>query len=120
MILVDAAIWIDQLHHPDDDFASLLQRQIVVMHPYVAGEILLGSLRDRRAIRMRLIDLDRAPVARHEEVTNLIESVPLFGTGVGYVDAHLIASTMLMVGGRIWTRDRRLARVASQLRINFD
>ena len=119
MILVDSAIWIDQLHHQDPVFADLLRRQVVVLHPYVAGEIMLGSLSDRAVVRLRLADLDPAPVAEHAEVLNLIDSVPLFGTGIGYVDAHLLASTMLMLGGLLWTRDKRLAAVAARLGVAF-
>ena len=119
MILVDASIWIDQLHRPDAQFAELLHDQTVVMHPFVLGEVMLGSLRDRLGVRARLDDLDRAPVADDAEVLSLIDSAQLFGAGIGYVDAHLLASTMLMLGGRLWTRDRRLAVAAERLGVGF-
>ena len=34
------------------------------------------------------------------------------GRGLGYVDAHLLAATVLEADVRLWTRDRRLKRVA--------
>lgn len=119
MILVDASIWIDQLHRPDQQFAALLYQQVVVMHPFVAGEIMLGSLRDRANVKTTLTELDSAPVADDAEVLNLIHSARLCGTGIGYVGAHLIASTMLMMGGKLWTRDKRLAAVAERLEIRY-
>jgi predicted nucleic acid-binding protein len=119
MIIVDASIWIDQIRRPDETFADLLYRQVVVMHPFIAGEIMLGSLKDRAQVQATLAALDPAPIAEPNEVANLIESAKLFGTGIGYVDAHLIASALLMVGGRIWTRDRRLHAVAERMRIAF-
>ncbi len=119
MIIVDASIWIDQIRRPDDVFADLLYRQLVVMHPFIAGEIMLGSMKDRAEVRAILAALDPAPVAEPDEVANLIESARLFGTGIGYVDVHLIASALLMVGGRIWTRDRRLFAAAERLGIAF-
>ncbi|MBC7520997.1 MAG: VapC toxin family PIN domain ribonuclease [Sandarakinorhabdus sp.] len=117
MIIVDASIWIDQIRRPDAIFADLLYRQVVVMHPFIAGEIMLGSMKDRAQVGATLAALDPAPVAEPDEVANLIESAVLFGTGIGYVDVHLIASALLMVGGRIWTRDRRLHNVAERLGI---
>jgi predicted nucleic acid-binding protein len=119
MIIVDASIWIDQLRRPDERFADLLYRQLVVIHPFVAGKIMLGSLKDRSLVASTLAALDPAPVAEPDEVANLIESARLFGTGIGYVDAHLIASALLMVGGRIWTRDRRLQAAIQRLGIAF-
>jgi predicted nucleic acid-binding protein len=119
VIIVDASIWIDQIRRPDDVFADLLYRQLVVMHPFIAGEIMLGSMKDRAEVRAILAALDPAPVAEPDEVANLIESARLFGTGIGYVDVHLIASALLMVGGRIWTRDRRLFAAAERLGIAF-
>lgn len=119
MIIVDTSIWIDQLEAPDKRFAALLFEQIVVIHPYVIGEILLGSVRDRANLRKRLFDLDPAPVADIAEVINLIESAQLFGSGIGYVDAHLLASTFLTLGGSLWTRDKRLAVTAERLGVAY-
>ena len=119
MIIVDTSIWIDQLYAPDAQFAELLYRQIVVIHPYVIGEILLGSLRDRVAVRTQLLALDQAPVAEPREILNLIESTTLYGSGIGYVDAHLLASALLLLGGRVLTRDRRLHAAAERLGIAF-
>lgn len=60
--------------------------------------------------------LPRLPVAAHEEVMALIEGHRLMGRGVGWVDAHLLASTKLG-NVAIWTMDRRLDAVARSLGI---
>jgi predicted nucleic acid-binding protein len=39
----------------------------------------------------------------------------LFGSGIGYVDAHLLAAVRLTAGAALWTRDRRLGRAADRL-----
>lgn len=39
---------------------------------------------------------------------------PCVGHGIGYVDAHLLAATMLRAGSHLWTRDKRLAAVAAE------
>lgn len=51
-------------------------------------------------------------VAREDELDTAIETHGWYGSGLGYVDAGLLASTMLTPGARLWTRDRRLRRVA--------
>lgn len=37
------------------------------------------------------------------------------GKGIGYLDAHLLASITLMDDARLWTRDKRLAAIARDL-----
>lgn len=44
-----------------------------------------------------------------------MENRELFGLGMGYVDAHLMAATLLTPDARLLTRDGRLAAVAARL-----
>nr|MBW4036397.1 type II toxin-antitoxin system VapC family toxin [Pseudomonadota bacterium] len=37
------------------------------------------------------------------------------GIGIGYIDAHLLASTLLTPDAALWTRDRRLHAAAQRL-----
>ncbi len=64
-----------------------------------------------------LRDFQVAPVATEEEVLIFIVSHNLAGSGVGYVDAHLLASAILLRDGRIWTLDRRLTSLARTMDI---
>lgn len=79
----------------------------------------MGSLRRRRDVMEMLDDLPQAIEADHGEVRLLIERRDLFGRGIGYLDAHLLASTQLMPGAKLWTRDRRLHDAAVRLGIAF-
>jgi predicted nucleic acid-binding protein len=119
VILVDSSIWADHIHHPVTTLADLLRNQTVGMHPFVIGEIMLGNLAVRVSTLKSLRALYAVPMAHDDEVIGLIESAGLFGSGIGYVDTHLLASTLLMVGGRLWTRDRRLRATAERLGIAF-
>ncbi len=47
-------------------------------------------------------------MATAAELPGFIERHELFGLGIGYVDAQLIAATRLTDDARLWTRDRRL------------
>jgi hypothetical protein len=38
------------------------------------------------------------------------------GTGIGWIDAHLLGSTLL-AGARLWTLDAPLARAAAKLSV---
>ncbi|CAG4895052.1 type II toxin-antitoxin system VapC family toxin [Paraburkholderia gardini] len=117
MILVDTSVWIDHISASDSMLVSLLNEERVLAHPYVTGEILLGSLRNRDAVSGALLDLPRAPVATPEEIFYLIKHEGLFNRGIGYVDTSLLASARLQPGITIWTRDKRLKKVADELNL---
>jgi len=114
VILVDTSVWIDHLRTGEPDLAALLQDGHVLAHPWVTGELALGHLARRSEILGLLGNLPQATAATDVEVLSLIARHQLFGLGIGYVDAHLLAATMLTTGARLWTRDKRLAAVAAQ------
>lgn len=113
MILVDTSIWIDHLRAADSELIGLLQDGHVLAHPWVTGELALGHLSRRSEILGLLRNLPQAIVATDAEVLTLIETQDLAGLGIGYVDAHLLAATLLTPEARLWTRDKRLAAAAS-------
>lgn len=114
MTLVDTSVWVDHFRKDDEGLLDLLAGNAVFAHPFVIGEIALGSLRNRKAVLASLHDLPRAPLATDEEVLRLVESRTLFGSGIGYIDTHLLASALLS-GSGFWTRDKRLSAVASAI-----
>lgn len=87
------------------------------MHPFVVGEIALGEIRTRAQVLRMLRALPGVVVAPGPEVLRLIDAEALFGVGIGYVDAHLLASCRLTPGSRLWSRDKRLAAAAERLSI---
>ncbi|HWI86113.1 MAG TPA: PIN domain-containing protein [Sphingomonas sp.] len=115
MILVDSSVWIDHLRGGDPILTDLLNVSGVLAHPFVTGELALGSFRNRDVILGALRGLPQAIVAQDPEVSHLIEQHRLFGLGIGYVDAHLLASVKLTPDASLWTRDRRLHEVAARL-----
>lgn len=120
MILVDTSVWIDHLRTGDPELVVLLQNGRVLGHPWVTAELALGHLGRRVEILGLLQHLPQAKAATDHEVLTLIDDHQLFGRGIGYVDAHLLAATMLTVGARLWTRDKRLSAVADQLVLGGD
>jgi predicted nucleic acid-binding protein len=95
--------------------AELLEAGRVLTHPLVIGELALGALRQRVAVMTALEDLPSAIAATEAEVLAFIDRHALFGRGIGYVDAHLLAAARLTAGTELWTNDRKLHRVAEEL-----
>ncbi len=120
MILVDTSVWIDHLRAADEHLVSLLNDGRVLTHPMVIGELACGSLPERNEVLSLLARLPRVPVAADDEVLILIERHGLMGRGIGYIDAHLLASAALAETALLWTRDRRLSSVAAGLRLSYD
>ena len=115
MILVDTSTWADHLKTNDQRLHDLLESASVLTHPFVIGELALGHLRERQAFLAWLHLLPRAMIATDSEVLRLIDEGALVASGIGYVDAHLLAATRLTLGAAFMTRDKRLHAAAARL-----
>lgn len=119
MILVDTSVWIDHLRMSELALLEKLRSGQVLMHPMVLGEIACGNLPSRAETLRRMRSLPRIKELPHESVLSSIESRNLKGRGIGFIDAHLICSVLEAGDTILWTRDRRLKRVAKDLRVAF-
>ena len=119
MILVDTSVWIDHLRASDETLAQLLRQGQVLAHQFVTGEISMGNLKQRTEVLTALKQLPQAIIAHDNEVMQLVEQHQLFGLGIGYIDAHLLASSLLSAHTKLWTRDKRLLNVAEQLNLHI-
>lgn len=119
MLLADTSVWIDHLRKGDKRLADRLNATAIAIHPHIIGEVSLGSLKDRKTVIALLRNLPEAVIATDSEVLDMIAERRLHGRGIGYVDAHLLASTLLSAPMRLWTRDARLNAVAMDLGIGF-
>ncbi|MDB5367822.1 MAG: type toxin-antitoxin system VapC family toxin [Rhodospirillales bacterium] len=115
MILVDTSVWIDHLHADDPALARLLDEGDTLVHPFVVGELALGRMRQRDNVLRLLRKLPQAQVATDDEVLQLIAAQKLDGTGLGYIDVHLLASLRLTQDAGLWTRDKRLGEIAARM-----
>jgi predicted nucleic acid-binding protein len=120
VILTDTSVWVDHLRRRSSTLAKLLEAEQVLVHPFVVGELALGHLKPRTRILRDLSDLPQSVVASHQEVLHFVAEYRLFGRGIGYIDAHLLAATRLTEGATLWTRDKRLLSVARRLRLAAD
>ena len=118
MILVDTSVWVDHLRAGNRRLQSLLEDAEVLVHPFVIGELACGVLRNREEVLTLLQALPEAQGAQHEEVMRVVERERLYGRGIGWIDVHLLAST-LIAGVQLWTADPRLGQMASDLEVAY-
>ncbi|MGA2713969.1 MAG: type II toxin-antitoxin system VapC family toxin [Bryobacteraceae bacterium] len=112
MVLVDSSVWIEHFRRGQPALAALLNEGSVLMHPFVLGELACGNLKKRADILRDLEELPQAAAATHEEALDLMSERKLWGRGIGWIDAHLVASALLS-NCHLWTLDVRLARAAA-------
>ncbi len=117
MILVDTSVWADHFRVTEPNLVRILASGDVVMHPFVVGELALGTLKNRIVILSLLHDLPEAPLVSDKEALYFLEKHRLTGRGIGYIDLHLLASVALTGRGKIWTKDKRLSHVAETIRL---
>jgi predicted nucleic acid-binding protein len=115
MILPDTSVWVVHMRRKDETLQAQLDEHAVLVHPFVIGEVALGHVSHRAEVLLRLHWLPRAMVAETSEVLRFIDRHKLIGTGIGYVDAHLLVSCRLTADTLLWTRDKRLLAVAARL-----
>lgn len=117
MTLVDTSVWVDHFKRRNATLAALLDEGAVATHPFVIGEIALGQ-RSRRDLIALLAELPAVGVIAHDDVLTLVERRGLAGAGIGWVDAHLLASAMVE-HVPLWTLDRKLAATAGRLAVSW-
>jgi predicted nucleic acid-binding protein len=118
VVLADTSVWVGHLRDGNPALARLLESGEILMHPMVVGELAMGKLDPRRDILDGLRHLPPAAVATDGEVLAFIETHRLAGTGLGLVDAHLLASARLS-DSVLWTFDAVLRRMAHGLGVAF-
>jgi hypothetical protein len=114
MTLVDTSVWIDHLQKGNSQLEKLLNENNVLIHPFIIGELSLGIIKNREEILGLLNELPLVAVANHGEVLAFIEVNELIGTGIGWIDAHLLAS-MKISNANMLTTDKAMLNAMKKL-----
>lgn len=122
MVLADTSVWIrslraEQLYIIEMD--SLLSQDRIAGHELVYGELLIGDRGGRTKLLASYERIWQATLVPHEEVVAFVRQRRLNGRGIGWIDAHLLASA-LVCRLQLWTADGPLAAVAKELGIAYD
>ena len=112
MILVDTSVWIDHLRESEPELTQMLNANYVLTHPIVIGELACGNLPNRERFLREMELLPVVASRTHDEVRRFVESERIMGRGIGFMDVHLLYSVLNRQDALLWTRDRRLNRVA--------
>lgn len=120
MILIDSSVWIDHIRLAEAEMSAALTRGHVLQHPFVTAEIALGSLKDRRGFVAMLAELPQASPVSDSRLLEYVDQAELHGTGIGMIDAHLLACAADGDGMRLWTRDKRLQQHAERLGLAYE
>ena len=118
MVLVDTSIWVAHFKEGSTHLEILLNNTQVMSHDFIVGELACGNLRNRKEILSLLQALPSALTVEPTELLHFIERQALMGSGIGFVDAHLLASARL-AGLSLWTSDTPLRRAADKLRLSY-
>jgi len=111
IVLVDTSVWIRFLAGREP-FASALDA--LLDHELVFGELLIGARRSRSALLASYDALPQVPSIPHREVVEFVRGRKLQGRGIGWIDAHLLAS-VVVAGACVWTADGSLDAIANEL-----
>ena len=117
-VLVDTSVWVDYLRAGDQALAEMLTHENVLMHSMIIGELACGNLKDREGLMEMWKELPVIPTISDTSAVEFLEEKNLMGTGIGFIDIHLLAaveqnSTIL------WTRDKNLLSAANLLGLAF-
>ena len=118
MVLVDTSVWIDHFYNKNDHLVNLLNEDKVYTHEYIVGEIACGNIANRDEIIQLIQSLSYSLSVSHEEILDFISSRHLYGKGLGYIDIHLLASSLIS-NVKLWTKDKNLNQVAKELNISY-
>lgn len=120
-VLVDTSVWIRFLSNRAP-FAAELDRLLaddaVRGHEFVYGELLVGDRGGRSDLLGSYGRMEQLPAVPHGEVVAFVRARKLHGCGIGWIDAHLLASA-LVAGIQLWTADGPLAASADELGIAY-
>jgi predicted nucleic acid-binding protein len=118
-VLIDTSVW-RRFFAGSPAFkglAALLDEDgMVLVHPFILGELVMGGMSGREEEMFR-----RLPVVARlddEEVLAMVKRRGLTRRGIGWVDAHLLASA-LVSSAVVWSADKDLAAAADDLGAGF-
>lgn len=117
MVLVDSSVWIDHLRRGNPVLRDLLDDDQILIHQFVIGKLACLSVKNRKKFFADLNELPLAVSASDEEVLRLLEERELWGKGIDWIGAHLIASALLS-RCQLWTLDVGLRAAAMSAKVD--
>jgi len=118
-VLVDTCVWVRHFRQRNLRLLDLLENGEVVSHPLVVGELAMGSLKDRQQTLWSLAKLGHPPLATDAEAHQMVEARRLWGRGIQWNDARILASVVIS-GVKLWTVDQPLLEIAGEMGVAWN
>ena len=113
-VVVDSNVWVHHWRSNNVLLVDMMADGEIWTHPIVIGELSMGTLRTRDRTLWDLTRLGRPQLATDMETRHMVEANRLWGRGIGWNDAKILAS--VVIGNcLLWTGDRRLAECAAEM-----
>jgi len=119
-LLVDTSVWVDHFKSPNSALVKALSQDIVLIHPMIIGEIICGTPPHRNKVIQDLQDMGKTYIPLLYEVRNFIEEHKIYGLGCGFIDINLLLSALITPQAKLWTKDKRLLRLAHRFAIAYE
>lgn len=121
MVLVDTSVWAKFYRNREpyaEGLARLIEVEEVAAHELIYGELLIGDPGGARNLLRTFQHIRFIDAVSHPLVVALVEDRKLHGRGIGWIDAHLLASAL---AGRVslWTADAALRDLAEELGVAY-
>jgi predicted nucleic acid-binding protein len=121
VVLLDSSVWIRFIGGREpyaEGLDVLLNMGTVATHEMIIGELLIGDAGGRGKLLQDFRWLHVVESLPHDDVTQFVRSHNLHGRGIGWIDAHLLASA---THNRVplWTADQRLMSLAEKLGVAY-
>ena len=117
-VLVDTCVWVKHFRQRNPLLMGMLEDGEVWCHPIIVGELSMGTLKNRQQTVLDFSRLNRPPIASFAETHQMVESRRLWGRGIQWNDAQILASAII---GQVplWTFDLRLKDIAEDIGVGF-
>jgi len=118
-VLVDTCVWVRHFRQRNLNLLALLEEGEVLSHPLVVGELAMGSLKDRAQTLWSLSKLGHPPLATDAETHQMVEARRLWGRGIQWNDARILASAV--IGDvKLWTVHKKLLEIAGEMGVAWN
>ena len=112
-VLIDTSAFVDFIRHGDDVIEMLFKEKIAYIHPFVAGELLLGGYpKDSRIMELILKRKEPMTISTNS-IEMMIDRTNAVNKRIGLIDCYLIAACM-SESMKLYTKDKNLAALAKE------
>ncbi len=120
-ILIDTNIWIQHFKTKQESIIKILHNEEIVSHPLILGELHLGVYNnpsERQKVIELLNQLECLNFETNSLIYEFINSQKLYGKKIGFIDSHLLYST-IKNKVKLWTMDKNLLLLARQMNCSW-